>query len=521
MQIYTSSYGQEDSTLQYRQLYKEVINSDSSKVKELQSCYQYFSQQADTSWMIKTLAGLSDHNARKGNYSDSFAHIWNALDLAEQYQNYTLLFEVNKHLGRLYNVFDKNKEAFFHETKTLEYAKLAVEKEGLTPKSIVSAYYHFVHYYRKNSDFDKALVYLDTCYSLAEKLQYTDDQKIYLRSEKGNILLHQGKYDEAMSILLQSEKDFERINPFYITIISYYLGNAYIKQEEWKLAEKYFRKALKNIEDRNAHFDTKAECLSNLALSLNKQYRYKEAYDVLRASKKVNDEIFSTKSYQNAGLLGIRNRYLEELKERDHIILERDNELIHQKAENLQYRIIVVVAIAIFIILLLMVYLRQKQRQFDSQKEKQQLKAKHQEERNKELIEVKNKELTSFTLQLIDKDVILKDMMQAIQEHASDNKPLLKSVKMNTKHRIQLWDEFDKRFTGVNKDFYNNLKDSFPALTPTELKHCALIKLNFSAKEMAQLLNISINGVNTSRYRIRKKLGLEREENLARVIDGY
>jgi len=46
------------------------------------------------------------------------------------------------------------------------------------------------------------------------------------------------------------------------------------------------------------------------------------------------------------------------------------------------------------------------------------------------------------------------------------------------------------------------------------LKLCAYLRLNLSSKEIAQLLNISLKGVEISRYRVRKKLQLSTETNL-------
>jgi len=46
------------------------------------------------------------------------------------------------------------------------------------------------------------------------------------------------------------------------------------------------------------------------------------------------------------------------------------------------------------------------------------------------------------------------------------------------------------------------------------LKLCAYVRMNLSSKEIAQLMNISIRGVEIGRYRLRKKLGLPTEMNL-------
>src|SRR5690606_12477332 len=78
----------------------------------------------------------------------------------------------------------------------------------------------------------------------------------------------------------------------------------------------------------------------------------------------------------------------------------------------------------------------------------------------------------------------------------------------------QDWDNFALHFNNVNSDFFNKLKDKFPDLTPNELKLCALIKMNLSSKEIAQLMNITIKAVEVGRYRLRKKLHISSETNL-------
>src|SRR5690606_10190657 len=81
-------------------------------------------------------------------------------------------------------------------------------------------------------------------------------------------------------------------------------------------------------------------------------------------------------------------------------------------------------------------------------------------------------------------------------------------------HADRDWEDFKKYFESVHNNFFTALKEQYPDLTPTDLKMCALIRLNLSMKEMATVLGISPESVKTSRYRLRKKLGLEHEENL-------
>ena len=58
---------------------------------------------------------------------------------------------------------------------------------------------------------------------------------------------------------------------------------------------------------------------------------------------------------------------------------------------------------------------------------------------------------------------------------------------------------------------YYALKEQYPKLSPTDLKMCAFIKLGFSSKDMAQIMGITAEGINTSRSRLRKKMNLPRE----------
>jgi len=83
------------------------------------------------------------------------------------------------------------------------------------------------------------------------------------------------------------------------------------------------------------------------------------------------------------------------------------------------------------------------------------------------------------------------------------------------------WDEFRMYFEKVHSSFFENLKAQHPDLTQGDLKLCALISLNLSMKEMAELMGISPESVKMARHRLRKKLSLATEENLTEFVAGY
>ncbi|MGD9994222.1 MAG: helix-turn-helix transcriptional regulator [Salinivirgaceae bacterium] len=62
--------------------------------------------------------------------------------------------------------------------------------------------------------------------------------------------------------------------------------------------------------------------------------------------------------------------------------------------------------------------------------------------------------------------------------------------------------------------YFKRLKEAYPKLTNNDIRLCSYLRMNFTSKEIAQLLNISTRAVEISRYRLRKKLSLEHNINL-------
>ena len=73
-------------------------------------------------------------------------------------------------------------------------------------------------------------------------------------------------------------------------------------------------------------------------------------------------------------------------------------------------------------------------------------------------------------------------------------------------------------FQLIHKDFFLNLSEQFPVLTQLDLNFCAMLKLNFSTKEIARYLNIKDSSVKRRKVRLKKKLNLSEEESLIAFI---
>ena len=83
------------------------------------------------------------------------------------------------------------------------------------------------------------------------------------------------------------------------------------------------------------------------------------------------------------------------------------------------------------------------------------------------------------------------------------------------------WKQFEHHFDRVHGDFLSRLTNRFTDLTPGEQKLCAFLRLKMDTKEIANLMGISIRGVEVARYRLRKKLDLDTNQNLSKFILEY
>lgn len=137
-------------------------------------------------------------------------------------------------------------------------------------------------------------------------------------------------------------------------------------------------------------------------------------------------------------------------------------------------------------------------------------------------IQHKNKEMASATMHLVKKGELiarLREELQRLIKNTEDDKSLEALKKMiktlGEEDKMDAdWEHFTVHFDKAHNDFFVALKEKHNNLTPNELKLCAYLRMNLSTKEMAQLMNISVRGVEISRYRLRKKLQIATETNL-------
>lgn len=282
-------------------------------------------------------------------------------------------------------------------------------------------------------------------------------------------------------------------------------------------AEKYFRNAriiAKNLSDKL--FEAKA--LEALIALKTRQADFAQVSALQTNLIALKDQFYSLEREQIVKSLEVQFDVSE--KDRKLNLLSKEREL------SRLINVILVIGLVLLVLLFALTYLflkriHKKDRQLLKTKEElvqvleNQKQLKEQQLQND--LEHKENQLNAITFQMLQKNELLDEIKSTIEKDELSEQQLLKMV---NKHLTQgqSWNDFDKYFESLNKNFYTRLKQKYPDISSNDLKICALIKLNLSIKEMASILNISPDSVKTARYRLRKKLQLATEENLTDFI---
>ena len=169
--------------------------------------------------------------------------------------------------------------------------------------------------------------------------------------------------------------------------------------------------------------------------------------------------------------------------------------------------------------------MRRKQ---EALKRKQQEMAQRQEEMSLEL-DHKNRQLTSYTLDLAAVNEFHQHVsasLSALREKklsAAEVDNELKDLILSLQHFNDkpLGDDFRVYFDEVHPGFLMRLSQQFSALSKADLRLCAYLHLGMTTKEIAALTFKEVRSVESARNRLRKKLNLPPETNLAQFLEQF
>ena len=297
------------------------------------------------------------------------------------------------------------------------------------------------------------------------------------------------------------------------------LATWYLDQPNEKEAEQCLLRAQQiasSLSDQSFHI----KALTQLALFRKNQGRYQESLLLQEKINTLNNNLSNWERQRIVKSLEVQFDVLE--KDRKIKLIEKENQLSRITNWFLLSILIFLVIITAAIVTFLRRVSKRDKLLLEANQElavstAEQKRLKEQQLQNE--IEFKESQLTAMTLQMLQKNELMQELKEKYDQETNQMKDSgVGKIISKAMNQEKDWNDFNAHFESMNKNFYQRLKQSYPDISPNEMKICALIKLNLSIKEMAGILNISPDSVKTARYRLRKKLELNTEDNLTDFI---
>ena len=216
---------------------------------------------------------------------------------------------------------------------------------------------------------------------------------------------------------------------------------------------------------------------------------------------------------------------LEMRHELDQALQEAKLQRLEEQAEeaNQRFWLTAVLSLSLLIsIVLLWLFMAQRSRNAKRELERRNLEL-EKSQLNQDLV-YKKKELTTTMMYLLEKNQFLvtmaEELSEAKGEFSKKNQTTIQRIinELLKNSSRAVWEEFEAHFKEVHFSFYEGLTRAYPDLTLNERRLCAFLRLNLTTKEISAVTHQSTQSINMARFRLRKKLRMEAEEDLIRFL---
>ncbi|OUR91904.1 hypothetical protein A9Q87_08875 [Flavobacteriales bacterium 34_180_T64] len=432
---------------------------------------------------------------------------FNYRGLAIAYEKLSLLDSAN---------FEHQKNLKFTDTMTTIYKPAAINDYGM-----------FLYGSMNNNDL--ALKNFKEAYTLTKKhfpehflLGSICDNMAAIIFEKGDI--------ETAKRLYRDNFEFYKktLNETYKVVDVYLLVKAGSKIVDIELMQGNLKQAalayteLQNIFNTYAPLPNKKEA-TRLEFLKTKQ-RFLEAtqktdiaYATLKEVNRLSDSINQANTSKSKERIAVINDIILE-RSRNSFKIEKVQKETIIRSQQLKLWIISISSISI-LGFLTSLYWRRKQHIINAHN-KQRIAELQNEKLNSE-IESKQRDLSDFAINLTQSQEWAKELACKLNQlkttKGRERKKLFDAFEQDVQNKITFdvdTKAFYQRLDKLSDAFYSELNSKFSDLSKTDKRLCSLIRLKIDSHEIATLQNITLSSLNTSRYRLRKKLNLSKDDNL-------
>jgi len=451
---------------------------------------------------------------RQGDLGKAMENYKKALDCFTEMKDDLAASDCLNNIGNIYLDKGDPGRALDYITRSLKFEKVKADNYRM-----ISRYMNMSDAYSALNDLKNASLYVCKAIELAER---SDDklQQASCYSQAGNLQISNGSPEQGINYYLKSCEIFHSIG-------------AKVEEAECLVelagaelnlgrVDEAFTHALKAEKIAKATGVNKTTYLVNncLATVWEKKGDDGRALSYLKIASELKDSLFNAE----------KNRTVEEIEAGFTLSrLENENQILHQKGQlqqqALRIRNIAICSLSLFLIFSIFVIWLVNRRHHDLEtiaEHKEEIKQKEIDRLNENLL-FKERELTSKTIFITQKNNLLQRLISEFDSIETEpEKAQVKLVQLQQELKMELspnaWKEFEAQFNEVHPGFQLRLREKFPDLSPSERRLCTFLHLDMNNREIAALTGQTPKSLEVARARIRKKMNLNREENLANFI---
>lgn len=466
--------------------------------------------------------------AHMGHYDKAIKQFYDILKLYGSKEDSYSYLKACRGLGAAYGLCNKDAKSEEFSRKTLKAARKLKDYEG-----VCGSLSNLGVLQLRKQQADSALVYLMEANKVAiQHPEKCEKERVlyligaaYCSLEKNDWGI---KYlQEAISVAKSKEKYH-----LLFFIENYYIHRL-VKTGHFEEAKKECLKHYETVKKYHAK-DLEADALNVLAKLYSREKNYEKAYHYLELNRQANDSLFNKESEERLEALNIdfENYKIEQARK----VMQKDIQLSKANIEkrNLWITILLVIVIAFigFSVWFTKRYFAQRRLARILRKRLENLNAQRNAQLNsmRERLEneVGNKELITGLITQMDANETIIELQKKIQvlksSFASGGKVSMLIGEMenlvNSLNKNEDLKAFQFYFEQIHDSFFEHLSETYPDLTQGEKRLCALISLNLTTKEIASLINRTVRGVETAKFRLRKKLQLNKDDSLTDFMTG-
>ena len=433
----------------------------------------------------------------------------------------------NYSVGMVYSLLDENE-------KSLEFMQKGIFlcEERNSHGNLCLMYRGLAELLTKMGKFDEALIELDKATNSCLKLD-DEYQELVTVVNIIDVLVTNSQFNEALE---KSKRGIEILEgtsgPEMELMLFVQRGESFIALKQYQNAIVALKKAEK-IEKLDSQDEFHPEIFELLAKA------YQEIGDIDNAlSAQVEFKLYSDSltmataktdiAKENLHYTFKRERAKDKLIQirKDKLVQEKLNQITAKK-ENAEFRKNTTIILSVVLLLaggFLFWYRakKYKKREIEDEKEirtvKQGLSDSEQEVSSlNDTLQDKNRQLTSVTLNSTHSDQVLEELKNQLRELIRRHDGSVNSD-LNKMHNVIRSSEIEKevianfilQFEGVHPGYLESLLEISPQLSTSDLRICAMMKLNLNSHEISTIQGISISSLRTVRHRIHKKIGIEK-----------